>query len=73
MSEMAPMKLPIQFSSEADKIYDEAQSFRQLSPEDRVRVIFDVIASGMHMLESSPKRQTARGLHEAEEAEWQRI
>ena len=73
MREMAPMKLPIQFPSEADKIYEDAQSFRRLSPQERVRTIFDLIASGMHMLESSPKRETARRMREADEAEWQRI
>lgn len=67
------MKLAIQFPSEADKIYAEAQAFRRLSPQERVRAIFDLIASGMRMLETSPKREIGRRLQEAEEAEWQRI
>jgi hypothetical protein len=73
MSEMAPMKLPVRFPSEADKIYEEAQAFRRLPPHERVQTMFDLIASGMHLLEMSPKRETARRLHEAQEMEWQRI
>ena len=67
------MNLPIRFPSEADKIYQEALAFRRLSPPERVRAMFDMIASGMRMLETSPKRETARRLQEAQEAEWQRI
>ena len=73
MRGIAPMKLPIRFPSEADRIYEEAQAFRRLPPQERVRMMFDLIASGMRMLETSPKRETARRWHEAQEAEWQRI
>jgi len=73
MSGKAPGKLPIRFPCEADKIYEEAQTFRRLSPHERVRAIFDLIASGMRLLETSPKRETGRRLQEAQEAEWQRI
>jgi hypothetical protein len=73
MNEMRAIELPVRFPSEVDKIYEEAQAFRRLSPEERVRTIFDLIASGMRMLETSPKRDAARRLQEASEAEWQRI
>ena len=50
-----------------------APDISSLSPQERVRAIFDLIASGMRLLETSPKRETGRRLQEAQEAEWQRI
>jgi hypothetical protein len=70
---MTPMKLPIRFPAEADKIHEEAQAFRRLSPEERVRTIFDLISSAVRFLENSPKAETGRRLQEAQETEWQRI
>jgi hypothetical protein len=63
----------IKFPSEADKIYREAQTYRRLSPTDRLLALLDLIASGMAILEQSPQREAAKALREAQEAEWRRI
>jgi hypothetical protein len=63
----------IEFPSEADKIYREAQAYRRLSPTDRLLTLLDLIASGMAILEHSPQREAAEALREAREAEWRRI
>jgi hypothetical protein len=65
------MKLPYRFPSEADKIFEEAQAFRRLSPDERFRQIFDLIACGLAMLEQSPQREAAERFRQQQEAEWQ--
>jgi hypothetical protein len=66
------MKLPIHFQSEPDKIYQEAVTYRRLSPSDRLLVLLDLIASGAVLLEQSPHREASRRLQDAYEAEWQK-
>ena len=51
------MDLPIKFPDERDKIYREALAFRNLSSEERTRVMLDVIALGAAMMEGSPRRE----------------
>ncbi|HKI31124.1 MAG TPA: hypothetical protein VKA46_04610 [Gemmataceae bacterium] len=67
------MELPYRFPNEADVIRQEADAFRRLSPTERLRVILDLIASGMTLLEHSPQREAGRRLRDAQEAEWQRL
>lgn len=67
------MQPPSRSPSEIEIICEEAAAFRRLSPADRIAAIRDVIAAGMAILERSPYRDEMRRLHDAEEAEWQRI
>lgn len=64
--------LPWRFPREADKIYDEAQAFRRLSPGERLGRICDLIAFGRTLMQDSPKRDVAQRLRERDEAEWRR-
>lgn len=67
-----PLDLPYRFPNEADKIYQEAQQFRRLSPDERVTRILDLIGSGEILMAASPKREIARRLRDQDELEWQR-
>src|SRR5262249_48715048 len=51
------MDLPIKFPEEREKIYREALAFRSLSPEERTRVMLDVIGLGAAMIDESPHRE----------------
>ena len=67
-----PLDLPYRFPNEADKIHEEAQAFRRLSPDERMTRILDLIGSGELLMAASPKREVAQRLRERDEAEWQR-
>jgi hypothetical protein len=66
------MDLPIKFPEERDKIYREALAFRSLCPEERTRVMLDVIALGAAMMEESPNREAMLRLQQAHEEEWKK-
>jgi hypothetical protein len=67
------MTTTIRFPNEADKIRREAETFRRLSPSERLRVLGGLMASGMKLLANSPHREAGRRLRLEQEAEWQRI
>jgi hypothetical protein len=67
------MDSSLRFPNQADVIHEEAVAFRRLSPGERLRVIADLMASGLALLEHSPRRDAARRLRDEAEAEWQRI
>ncbi|MCI0456512.1 MAG: hypothetical protein L0Z62_05970 [Gemmataceae bacterium] len=67
------MELPFRFPAEADTIYEQAAAYRRLTPTERLRVLLDLIASGMALLEHSPHRLAQQRLQEEHEAEWQRV
>jgi hypothetical protein len=64
--------LPVKFPREADKIFEEAEAFRRLSPSDRLLAILDLIASGLALLEHSPHREAGLRLKQAQKAEWRK-
>ena len=66
------MDLPIKFPDERDKIYREALAFRNLSSEERTRVMLDVIALGAAMMEGSPRREAILRQQHAHEEEWKK-
>jgi hypothetical protein len=49
------MNLPINFPSDADVISEEAERFRALSPENRLRSIRGLLAAGALIMRQSPK------------------
>jgi hypothetical protein len=61
-----------QFPREADRIYEEACRFRQLSSNERFLRIVDLIGAGEALLASSPRRDAARRLREQDEEDWRR-
>ena len=64
--------LELHFPNEADKIREEAQAFRRLSPTERMLAILDLAASGERMMRDSPGRDTANRLRMEQEVEWRR-
>jgi len=54
------MKLPINFPADADVIAEEVARFRALSPENRLRSIRGVLATGAMMISRSPKAEFLR-------------
>ncbi len=67
------MELPFRFPAEADTSYEQATAYWRLTPRGRLRVLLDLIASGMALLERSPHRQARQRLQEEHDAEWQRV
>lgn len=67
------MELPIRFSREGDKIYENAMAYRLLAPTDRLLALANLIAFGTTFLEQSPHRDAGSRLQQAEEAEWRRV
>jgi hypothetical protein len=49
------MKLPVTFPPDADVIAEEAERFRALSSQDRLRVIRGVLDAGALLLRKSPR------------------
>src|SRR5437870_4961953 len=73
LSEATPMELPFRFPPAADTIYEQATAYRRFTPSERLRVLLDLIASGMALLQHAPHRQARQRLQEEYEAEWQRV
>jgi|GEM_PF-706179 len=65
------VQIPWRFPDPAERIHEEAAAFRQLSPDERLLRMLDLIASGETLAALSPKRNTARRLREQSESEWQ--
>ena len=66
------MTLPIRWPREADRIREEAAAYQRLTPTERLRAIFDLIASGAALLEYAPRREIARQLRASQEEAWRR-
>ena len=66
------MTVPIRFPREADVVYEQAQRYRRLPPAQRLSAIFDLIATGLKMMDQSPHRAARHRLRKASEVEWQR-
>jgi hypothetical protein len=52
--------MPIVFPTDAEIIAEEADRFRALAPEKRLRTIREMIAAGAFMMEKSPKTEFLR-------------
>ena len=50
------MNLPVKFPSETEVILEDVARFRALSPEDRIRSLRGLMASGAHLMRISPKK-----------------
>lgn len=59
------MDLPVKFPSETEVILEDVARFRTLTPEDRIRAIHGLLATGAHLMRISPKADWA--LKDAEE------
>lgn len=60
------MNLPIKFPSDAEVVAEGVARFRALSPEDRIRSIRGLLASGAMMMHNSPKAEFLRDYAEKE-------
>ena len=67
------MDWPYRFPRAADTIFERATAYRRLTPTERCLRLFDLIASGVILLEHSPHKEARRRLRQAYEDEWQRI
>jgi hypothetical protein len=65
------MELPIKFPDEGDKIYEEAQAFRRLSPGEKWAVFMDLLALGESIMKASPNRESIKRLQQEHEDQWQ--
>jgi hypothetical protein len=61
------MDLPIKFPSETEVILEDVESFRAMSPIERVQLIRGMIATGTRLMGISPKREWARQYTEEQE------
>jgi hypothetical protein len=67
------MNLPFRFPDPREDAVRRAREFQQLSPEERVRQLADVIETGHVLLRHSPNREIQDSLFQQREAEWQRV
>jgi hypothetical protein len=65
--------LPLKFPSSAEEVHARAQEFRQLSPDERLKQIAELMEFGMNMVHRSPRRAEIEQRLEAQEAEWKHL
>jgi hypothetical protein len=63
---------PIRFPDQATRVYQRAEAYRRLTPDQRLLAILDVIESGVALLEHSPHKEAGHLMRQAQEAEWRR-
>ena len=61
------MELPIKFPSDDEVIAEDAAHFRALSPEERIRVIEDLLAAGALIMRNSPNAEFLHKYKEEQE------
>jgi hypothetical protein len=67
------MEIPVKFPDETEKIRAEGVAFRQLSPEEKIASILDVISLGASMMKASPNREAIERLQQLHEDAWQKV
>jgi hypothetical protein len=65
------MDWPVKFPHPADVIAEDAERFRRLSPEERVREIVDMAEVANRLLTAAPRRDAILAQIEADERAWQ--
>jgi hypothetical protein len=65
--------LPLKFPDYRDVIRADAEAFRRLPPDERMKYLQDVIQTGWYLSRISPNRQIEDELFLKREAEWQRF
>jgi hypothetical protein len=65
--------LPLKFPDYRETIRAEAEAFRLLSPQERLRHLDDVLRAGLHLARISPNREANDRLYLERETQWQRI
>jgi hypothetical protein len=65
--------LPLKFPDYRETIRAEAEAFRRLSPQERLRHLNDVLQAGLHLARISPNREANDRLFLEQENEWRRI
>lgn len=61
------MELPVRFPNDADVIAEEAARFRALSPDERMRVIRELLNAGEQLIRLSPRAEFLRQYKEQQE------
>jgi hypothetical protein len=67
------MDWPLQFPDPQEQARRRGEEFRRLSPDERLRQLFDTIETGMVLIRESKNRQTIDQQHLKREQEWQDI
>jgi hypothetical protein len=71
---MQPTLQPtLRFPSHIDVAFREAQAFQKLPPAERVTVLADLIASGLALIEHSPRREALLEQQRRHEEQWRRF
>ena len=65
--------LPLRFPDPRVEARARAEEFRRLTPEGRWREIVALMAVGLNMADTSPRRAAIAERWDAQEAEWQRL
>lgn len=65
--------LPLHFPDPRAEAKARAEEFRRLKPERRWREITALMAMGLNMARSSPRRDFIEKRWQAQEADWQRL
>jgi hypothetical protein len=64
------MLQPIKFPNQFDVIHEEAERFNKLSPDQKFRMIEDLIQTGLEFIEISPYKDQALKLKDERERQW---
>jgi hypothetical protein len=65
--------LPLKFPDYREAIRADAEAFRRLSPQERIRHIDDLFRTALHLARISPNREANERLYLESEANWRRI
>ena len=65
--------LPLKFPDYRETIRADAESFRRLSPRERVQHIDDLFRTALHLARISPNREVNDRLYLERESQWRRI
>ena len=65
------MELPIQFPDYADEIRRDAEEFRALPADERLRLMSDLVNGAFWLVQNSSNRETVERMIQASEDAWQ--
>jgi hypothetical protein len=67
------MQPTLRFPSHIEVAFQEAQAFQKLPPEGRVNVLAGLIASGLALIQHSPRREALLEQQRRHEEQWRRF
>ena len=64
---------PLRFPDWREEAYQRAQEFQRLTPTERIQEILAMMAWGLRMVQTTPRRAAIEKIWAEQEADWQRI